>query len=591
MLKILLCTQFDVWILAPKMTMHERPLYGNTHTNFSKQNKHFKETFLAGCLTFNKEITIITMSENEENEYPPDWNSSSGDSILHAELLYWPILGKDLPLNLIKGLSKNSILTFISGDTMMKLSCLTFITGSQRLVIMKIHGEIPNVRFIVNTYDSYVRNKRVVVINLQQPIKPTLVNKYDLYPYLEGIDNFTAFGRKHTNSVKNAINFAENLLLFYLSKDSSTDNFIFHKEPENARENALASKNARIQKCSICDHTFSTYPNFLKHLRNMHSNSFINEVQRLKLEIEDKEREKSKIESQVHDGILSKKCGARKLSAIKLRLEKLTLDYERKKSSTTKYEKKMRKMESAVGIDQHVLEETVPSPSCSAATSTTTISRKPRRKITNKRPHEYTDDDYYFLYGLRPLKVCIQRIPTTAASKNSELFQDGLDFGPFEDNGDIRIYTDNAEDNIIESNVRRASLDKSDNNLIYGDDDGQLFIDLNKSPEKGTPYIAFFGQKSSVDDFAVRNLLSRPFLPENVKKADEEKIEGKLLREEVIRPILDVCIRQTYVKSIERDLFWQAGLPGGNADWYVEKKATEYDVPSPFLHFPENHLI
>ena len=569
--------------------MHERPLYGSTYTKISKQNKHFREAFLVGDLIFGKEPIIIIMTENEKIEYPPNWNSSSGDSILHAELLYWPILGKDLPLNLLKGLSKNCVLSFYFEDTVLKLSYLTFVTGSQRLCIMKIHGEVPNVRFIVNTYDSYIRNKRVVVINLQQPIKPTLVNKYDLYPYLEGIDNFTAFGRKHTNSVKNAINFAENLLLFYLSKDSSTDNFTFYKEPENAREIALASKNARIQKCSICDHTFSTYPNFLKHLRNMHSNSFINEVQRLKLEIEDKQREKSKVEGQINDGILSKKCGARKLSAIKLKLEKLSLDYERKKNSTTKYEKRMRKMESSVGIEPHVLEEEVPSPSCSPAASTTT-SKKPRKKITNKRPHEYTDDDYYFLYGLKPLKICIQKIPTTEASQNSNLFQDGLDFGPFENTGDIQVYTDNAEDNTIESHVRRASLDRNDDNLIYGDDDGQLFIDLNKSPEKGTPYIAFFGQKNSVDDFAVRNLLSRPFLPENVKKANEEKIEGKLLCEEVIGPILDTCIRQTFVISIERDLYWQAGLPGGNADWYVEKKTSEYDVPSPFLYFPEDQL-
>ena len=145
------------------------------------------------------------------------------------------------------------------------------------------------------------------------------------------------------------------------------------------------------------------------------------------------------------------------------------------------------------------------------------------------------------------------------------------------------IYVDNAEDNTIESEVRRASFDGTSGSLICSDDDGRLFIDENKSPEKEGPYVAVYGEKGQMDAFVVRSLLSRPVIPEFAKKANEEVAQEKLSDREFIQPILDICIRSTYVRCIERDLYWQNGMPNANPDWYMN-----HEIPSPFLYFPED---
>ena len=145
------------------------------------------------------------------------------------------------------------------------------------------------------------------------------------------------------------------------------------------------------------------------------------------------------------------------------------------------------------------------------------------------------------------------------------------------------FYVDNAEDNIIESEVRRASLDGTSGSLICGDDGGQLFIDENRSPEKEGPYVAVYGEKSQMDAFVVRSLLSRPVIPESEKKADEEAAKKKLSDKEFIEPLLEICIRNTYVRCIEKDLYWQRGMPNANPDWYMNR-----EIPSPFLYFSED---
>ena len=296
--------------------MH-RHLLSLSESMISKQKRN--------CGTRQITCRKLKMECNTEIQYPPGWNESKGDSILHHTLLYQPILNQPLNLEAIEGKS------------------------SDRLVLVKKKGYQPLVRLIIDTPSSYIKHEKFVVVNLLEPIKPQIFAKYDSFPLEEGLELLEAKGTVFTAHTKNELNMAKTLKKFYLKSDSNeTFQYIKVEKPfGNPRD---YSTEPRYTTCDICDKKFSNSSNMNKHRRNMHQHAFTDKIASLEEERDSLLCEKEHIEDLLEFGLLSNKSGRRKLDGFRNRIDKIDLEIQEKKNMRSNFDKNFRKDEEAAGL-------------------------------------------------------------------------------------------------------------------------------------------------------------------------------------------------------------------------------------------------
>ena len=563
-------------ILAPILKRHLSLFAGTTNC---KQIRKYRPPV-------ELRIRLSKMSSSESdyeeqeygNSYPPNWNTERGKTLLVHDVLWYPIFEKPLNRQVLKGLSKSKVEHDLS---LFLKSKMTFL-GKERLVVRKTKGAPPKVMLIVDTKESYEKFRYTVAVPVLAPIRPHIVAKYDLLPFEEGLLQYNMCSSVCSANMTNSITFARDLAEMYLVENSTKEDFKFYKEPIGTQKKANKRGGNYSLKCSVCAKIFSSNHNLYKHERNMHQSGFRNAVEKLERELADIDKEIAEIKSRIEHGLLSKISGRRKVAVKEARIVKVQAELEVKRRAKTKFDRRLKKIEAEVGI--HENDE-------AGAEIETKMARgkKPKRKITNKKPADYNDKDFAFLYGLKPLKVMLERVDHIEVDVNDRELEAvagfELEVEMTETNAVMEVANEcnvGVEELLFNEagnhDLRLAEVDSESDDSIEMD----LEIDEQADEAQDLPTIEIVGTKEQVDSLVTKSLLAKPILPEAVKRKNEET-------KAIMDYVFDTVLEKVFASSIEFDMKWlHDNMPDDSSAWMARVAEGDpgkiVDMNNTFVH-------